>query len=102
MAYMKKPKTLAKAIQRKRVLIKGFPKKPKTFDDLATIPTHLQETFDGQQFLVLNDTVIQNDPSPNAKRLLVYMSETGRDTLLKATTWFCDGTWREGCRRRAW
>jgi hypothetical protein len=93
-AFMKKPRTIARAIQRKRQQVKGFPKKPKTFDDLKSLPAHLTETSDHQKFLILNDTVYPNDPSPNAKRVLVFMSEIGRDILLESEAWYCDGTFQ--------
>jgi hypothetical protein len=93
-AFMKKPTTIARAIQRKRQQDKRFPKKPQTFDDIKSLPAHLTETSDRQKFLVLNDTVYPNNPSPNAKRLLVFMSEVGRDILVKSDTWYCDGTFQ--------
>jgi hypothetical protein len=91
---MRSSSTLSKAIQRKRMEVKGFPKKPKSFEDLALVPPHLSTTTDNQKFLLLNDTVIPKDPNPNAKRLLVFMSEFGRDILAGCSTWYIDGTFK--------
>jgi hypothetical protein len=38
---------------------KGYPRKAKTYDDLATLPSHLTETVDGEKFL--NSTVIPDN-----------------------------------------
>jgi hypothetical protein len=77
-AFMRAPKAIARAIQRKRAALKGYPKKPKTYDEMVNIPDHLMETSDKSPFLILNDTVVPNNSTPNAKRLLVYMSTVGR------------------------
>jgi hypothetical protein len=91
---MRAPKTLARAIQRKRAAVKGYPKKPKSFDEMVNIPGHLTETSDKSPFLILNDTVVPNNSVPNAKRLLVFMSNVGRDILASSTHWYCDGTFK--------
>jgi hypothetical protein len=94
LAFMRSGQNLSKAIQRERSNAKGYPKKPKSFDDVATIPDHLSATGDGQPFVLLNDTVIPDDPSPNAKRLLVFMSQTGKEVLASCTSWYVDGTFK--------
>jgi FtsZ-interacting cell division protein YlmF len=48
-------------------MTKGYVFKPKKYEDLTNIPQHLKETIDGRSFLVLNDTVMAEDSSPNAK-----------------------------------
>ena len=74
--------------------IKGYPKKPKTYDDMATVPVQLSTTSSGQPFLVLNDTVIPDNPTPNAKRMLIFMSQDGRDTLASCSHWYIDGSFK--------
>jgi hypothetical protein len=91
---MRSHRTIARAIQRKRNAAKGYPKKPKTYDDMATIPQHLTETSDKLPFLVLNETVIPNNTAPGAKRLLVYMSDMGKEILASCNQWYCDGTFK--------
>jgi hypothetical protein len=51
--FMQSSPTLSKAIQRKRVEVKSFLKKSKSFDDLALVPSHLSTTADGKKFLLL-------------------------------------------------
>ncbi len=63
-------------------------------DDLALVPPHLSTTADGQKFLLLNDTVIPEDPTPSAKRILIFMSEFGRDILAGCSSWYVDGTFK--------
>jgi hypothetical protein len=91
---MRSHRTIARAIQRKRNAAKGYPKKPKTYDDMATIPQHLTETSDKLPFLVLNETVIPNNTALGAKRLLVYMSDMGKEILASCNQWYCDGTFK--------
>ncbi len=44
-------------ICRKRSSAKGFPPKPRSYDDLEVVPPLLTRTTDDEPFLVLNDTV---------------------------------------------
>jgi hypothetical protein len=60
-AFMRNQQSLSMAIQRKRVSMKGYPSRPKTFDDLEFIPSNLMRTTDDQPFLILNDTIIHGD-----------------------------------------
>jgi hypothetical protein len=48
--------------------------KPKSFDDMITIPKRLTETAEGKPFLVLNDIV---DEKETSRRILVFMSKFG-------------------------
>jgi len=93
-AFMRSPQTLAKALQRKRIMQKGYPRKARTYDDLATLPSHLTETADGEKFLILNGTVIPDNETPNDKRVLVFMSSFGRDILASCSSWNVDGTFK--------
>ena len=61
---------------------------------MATVPVQLSTTSSGQPFLVLNDTVIPDNPTPNAKRMLIFMSQDGRDTLASCSHWYTDGTFK--------
>jgi hypothetical protein len=93
-AYIRSKSALSRAIQRRRVKEMGYPERPKSYVDLAIVPDRLMETADHKSFLILNDTVIRNNPLEDGKRLLVFMSETGRDILAQSTTWYCDGTFK--------
>ncbi len=65
---------------------KGYPRKARTYDDLAT--------GDGEKFLILNGTVIPDNNTPNAKRVLVFMSSFGRDFLAPCPSCNVDGTFK--------
>ncbi len=91
-AFMRSKQSISKAIYRERQTINGFPHKPKVFEDILRILPQLKVTSDGQPFLVLNDTV--DDPTPNAKRLLIFMSQHGREVLSGRTSWYVDGTFK--------
>ncbi len=61
------------------------------------IPPQLKVTSYGQPFLVLYDRVILDDPTlSNTKRLLIFMSQHGREVLSGCTSWYwyVDGTFR--------
>jgi hypothetical protein len=90
-AFMRSSQALARDLQRKRLKLKGYPMKPKSFDDMITIPKRLTETAEGEPFLVLNDTVEEKE---NSKRILVFMSKFGRDTLATCSCWHIDGTFK--------
>jgi hypothetical protein len=81
-AFIAPKHAVSKAIQRQRNLLKGFPMKPKGFDDLITIPAKLTVTSDDKPFLIFNDLVYSGDPSPNPKRILIFMSEHSRLNLV--------------------
>jgi hypothetical protein len=76
---MRSKQTINVAINRQRYTAKGYISKPKTYDNLANIPQQLKETNNGCPFLVLNDTVIAEDSSPNAKQILVFLSQHGKE-----------------------
>jgi hypothetical protein len=67
-AFIAPKQAVAKAIQRQKNQLKGFPMKPKGFDDLLTIPAKL----------TVNEHVFSGDPSPNPKRILIFMLEHSR------------------------
>jgi hypothetical protein len=91
---MRSKQSISKAIHRERRAIKGFPLKPTVFEDLVDLPPQLKVTSDGQPFIILNDTVIVDDPTPNAKRLLLFMSPHGREVLSGCSSWYVDGTFK--------
>ncbi len=62
--------------------------KPKGFDDLIIIPAKLKVTSDDKLFLIFNDLVYSGDPSPNPKRILIFMSEHSRLNLVTHFTFF--------------
>ncbi len=87
-AFMLSKQSITKAIHRKRLSVKGFLSRPKTFDDLESLPSQLMKTTDNMPFLMLNDTVVTGDPTPRAKRLLIFMSQPGRDMLASCMSWY--------------
>jgi hypothetical protein len=91
---MRSSQTLAKAIQRQRNIHKGYPKKAKKYEDLVNIPDRLSVTADGQPFVLLNGTVIPEDPIPNVKRILIFISPFGRGMLSGCCSWYVDGTFK--------
>jgi hypothetical protein len=64
------------------------------FDDLLDIPKQFSKTADGQQFLVLNDAVIPDNLSPSAHRILVFLSQHGKEMLASCKCWYIDGTFK--------
>jgi hypothetical protein len=64
------------------------------FDDLLEIPEQFSKTADGQQFLVLNDTVIPDNPAPSAPRILAFLSQHGKEVLAGCKSWYIDGTFK--------
>lgn len=74
--------------------VKGYPKKAKNYDDLAVIPPQLSMTADKKQFLIFNEKVVEHDASPHPKRILLFMSEMGRDILANSYQWYVDGTFK--------
>ena len=93
-AYIRKSSTIARAIQRKRIAEKGYPPIPKIYSSLDNITEKLSSTMDGSRFLVYNGKTIPDNPYEDAKRLMMFMSEEGRDTLASCEQWFVDGTFK--------
>jgi hypothetical protein len=85
-AFVRSKQSISKAIYRERQTINGFPHKPKVFEDILRILPQLKVTSDGQPYLVLNDTV------DDAKRLLIFMSQHGREVLSGCTSWYVDAS----------
>jgi hypothetical protein len=86
--------TINQAIHKRRKLLKGYPPKAKIFEDLVDIPDQFSKTADGNAFLVLNDTVIPANNIPNAPRILVFISNAGKEVLASCETWYIDGTFK--------
>lgn len=74
--------------------MKGYPPKAKTYDDLAMVPPQLSTTADKKEFLFFNEKVVETDASPHPKRILLFMSEMGRDLLANSQQWYVDGTFK--------
>jgi hypothetical protein len=81
-AFIAPKQAVAKAIQRQKNQLKGFPMKPKGFDNLLTILAKLTVTSDGKPFLIFNEPVFSGDPSPNPKRIVIFMSKHSRLNLV--------------------
>jgi hypothetical protein len=93
-AFMRSSQNLKKAIQRERSKKKGYPQKAKTYQDLSKIPDHLTITADGKPFLILNEPVNREDTSSDGKKILVFMSKTGKEILAGCSSWYVDGTFK--------
>jgi hypothetical protein len=93
-AFMRTKQSLTKAVHRKRLSVEGYPPKPQSYDDLESLPVLLTKTTNKQPFLVLNDTIVPGDMTPMAKRLLVFMSKSGRNVLASSMSWYVDGTFK--------
>jgi hypothetical protein len=73
--------------------MKALSDKDRTYY-LLDIPEQFSKTAHGQQFLALNDTVIPDNPAPNAPRILVFLSQHGKEALTGCTSWYIDGTFK--------
>jgi hypothetical protein len=93
-AFISNRNAINQAVHKKRKLLKGYPPKAKVFEDLVNIPEHFSKTADGKPFLVLNDTVIPGNSIPNAPRILVFISDAGKEVLASCETWYIDGTFK--------
>jgi hypothetical protein len=93
-SYMRSKQTINVAIHRQQYTAKGYVSKPKKYDDLTNIPQQLKEINDGCSSLVLNDTVIAEDSSSNAKRILVFLSQHGKEMLSNCSYWYMDRTFK--------
>jgi hypothetical protein len=94
-AFMRPKQSTSKGgSPQKALLVKRFLPKPKSFDDLETLTSHVIKTMDDQPFLVLNDTVITRDPMPGAKWLLVYTSQSRLDVLASCVSWYVDSAFK--------
>lgn len=88
LAYLPRPKTLAKSIQRKRKLEMNCPALPRSMADVE-VPDSMKKTSDGKQFLLL-DTNIDGKED---KLIIGFASPTMLQVLRVAREWFIDGTW---------
>jgi len=89
---MRSKQNLNKALQRQRNKDKGYPQKHRTYEDVAAVPQHLSTTADRKTFILLNDKLNPEDPSSDAKRIIVFMSQSGKEILAGCTKWYVDGT----------
>ena len=86
--------TVNKAVNRARNAVKGYPAKPKDYGYLKEIPAPLTCTADGGKFLITNTSVIKDNPSPYAPKVLVFMSDHGKEILARCPSWYVDGTFK--------
>ncbi len=86
--------TVKKAVNRARNAVKGYPAKPRDFGDLKEIPVPFTVTADGSKFLIANTPVIKDNPSPNAPRVIVFMSDQCKEILASCPSWYVDGTFK--------
>jgi hypothetical protein len=77
-SFMQSRHNICQAVQCKRSLVKGFPPKPSSYDDLEVMPPLLTRTTDDQPFLVLNNTMVTGNTTPGSKKLLIFMSQHGK------------------------
>jgi hypothetical protein len=93
-SFMRSRHNICQAVRRKRSSAKGFLPKPRSYDDLEVLPPLLTRTTDDQPFLVLNDTVVAGDTTLGSKRLLIFMSQHGKEVMATCSSWFVDGTFK--------
>jgi hypothetical protein len=93
-AFISHRQNINQAIHKQRKLLKGYPSQAKDFEDLINIPDQFSTTADKKPFLVLNDSVIPNNPIPKAPRILVFMSDVGKEVLAGCKSWYVDGTFK--------
>ncbi len=86
--------TINRRIQRFTNTMKKYPPKPKSFDDLEELLEQLTMTSDLKTFLLLNDTVKQDNNSPDATRIIVFIGDKGDEVLASCQSWFIDGTFK--------
>ena len=87
LAYLPKPKTFAKSLQRKRRTILDCPALPTCFEDFS-VPEKFKETTDGKQFLILETQLECKDG-----KVVGFASPTMLNELNQSDEWFVDGTW---------
>jgi hypothetical protein len=83
--HLPSKRTMERKLQRKKKDVKGHPKCPEAFADLANIPEKFARTFDGKPFLISNI----NTP---AGRILIYCSPSGLKMMSRSEIWTIDGT----------
>jgi hypothetical protein len=85
---MPKYKTIAASLNCKKRVNMDEVALPKNWDDM-NVPDHLKVTFDGQKFLVLEESL------PGKKeKILGFSSKSGIETMKAASNLFGDGTFQ--------
>ena len=87
LAYLPKPKTFAKSLQRKRRTILDCPALPTCFEDFS-VPEKFKETTDGKPFLIVETQLESKDG-----KVVGFASPTMLNELNQSDEWFVDGTW---------
>ncbi len=93
-SFMRSRHNICQAVRYKRSSVKNFTTKPSSYDDLEVMPPLLTRTTDDQPFLVLNDTMVTGKTIPESKRLLIFMSQHGKEVMASCPSWFVDGTFK--------
>ena len=81
---MSKSVNLKRRIARENQCEESFNRRKHT--DLDQIPESITQFPDRKEFLVLNQE------TKDGKKLLIFMSEFGKDLLTSSQIWMCDGT----------
>jgi hypothetical protein len=66
-AFNQSKQSITKAVHRKRLSVKGFPSRPKPFEDLESLPSQMIKTTDNMPFLMLDVTVVTVDTTPRPR-----------------------------------
>ena len=83
---MRKTSTIARAVQREKVKALGFPKIPKSWEDM-TVPDNLRVTVDKQPFLLFDSPM-----EGRLDKIFVFCSSTQKQVLAESSYWMGDGT----------
>ena len=84
---MRKSNTLVQAVKRARAEHFGFPKVPKSWNDMS-VPQNLETTIRGDRFLAINEHL----GGENSERIIIFCSSEQQNVLKSATYWVADGT----------
>ena len=78
--------TMQRKLQWTKCQVQDHTGVPQSLEELAEIPQHFRETFDGERFLLVNREL------EGGGRILIFASHSGLDMLRRAETWSADGT----------
>ena len=85
--FLPKYKTIARQIQRARAKESGCAVIPTDWPSM-TVPDHLQRTEAGEDFLIIEDTIDENDEA----KVIGFGSPNSLEILNTSDDWFGDGT----------
>ena len=87
LVYLPKPKSFAKALQRKRKSVLDCPALPSSFEEFE-VPEKFKLTSDGKPFLIC-----EKELENKAGKVIGFSSPTLLNELKISQEWFVDGTW---------